>query len=85
MTNKKEDIKGTADIQPPETKGQTPPPKTEVMRLDVTLVRVGLNAYDVLEGGLPLVCECGRPVQAALHNKSVEKPLKPCGLVRIVK
>ena len=55
-------------------------PASEPVRLGVTLVRVGPNAYDVLgAGNTPLRCKCGRPIQASLHNKSVPQRLVACG------
>jgi len=54
------------------------------LRFDVTLVRRGSNNYEVLQSdGKPLMCKCGRPVSASLHNISVPKRLGPCSLVVI--
>ena len=54
------------------------------LRFDVTLVRRGPNDYEVLQSdGKPLMCKCGRPVSATLHNVSAPGRLGPCSLVVI--
>ena len=51
-------------------------------KIQVTLVQKDARVWDVLDSnGKPLQCECGRPVQATLHNVSIEKQLGPCSQV----
>jgi len=51
-------------------------------KVQVTLVQRDARLWDVLgPDGKPLQCECGRPVQATLHNISIEKQLGPCSQV----
>jgi len=80
-----EKVDGKTDI-----KKQTAEPakaKVEVTRLDVTLVKKGQNAWQVLNAdGKDLTCDCGRPVEASLHNVSVPNTkLGPCERVKITK
>lgn len=56
--------------------------KFEGQRVQGTLVQRDARVWDVLDlNGKPLLCECGRPVEATLHNVSVEKQLGPCSQV----
>jgi len=56
--------------------------KFEGQKVQVTLVQRDARVWDVLDlNGKPLLCECGRPVEATLHNVSVEKQLGPCSQV----
>ncbi len=75
------DEKGKQAGNPPET------PKVEIKELKVTLVKVGQNQWRVKTAdGKDLLCECGRPVEASLHNVSVpDQKLGPCPMVKIVK
>ena len=51
-------------------------------KVQVTLVQKDARVWDVLgPDGKPLHCECGRPVEATLHNVSVDKRLGPCSQV----
>lgn len=56
--------------------------KVERQKIQVTLVQKDARVWDVLDSNdKPLHCECGRPVQATLHNVSIEKRLGPCSQV----
>ena len=66
--------------------GKQTPVAVEVKRHDVTLVKKGQNQWQVLTSdGKDLVCECGRHVEASLHNISVDNTkLGPCSVVNII-
>ena len=59
----------------------------DVTEMQVALVKEGQNQWRVKTAdGKDLLCECGRPVEASLHNVSVPKSkLRPCPMVKIVK
>ena len=56
--------------------------KVEKQKVQVTLVQRDARVWDVLDSNdKPLQCECGRLVEATLHNVSIKKQLGPCSQV----
>ncbi len=76
------------DKQSDKPSDKSPEPvKVEVKELKVTLVKTGQNQWRVKTAdGKDLKCDCGRPVEASLHNVSVDdRKLGPCPAVTLTK
>ena len=59
------------------------PEGAEMLKLDVTLLKKGATWKVLGSDGKPLLCRCGRPVTATLHNVSIPEIRTVCEKVVI--